>query len=31
MPLGLLCHAQAQMLARYLRGDLDGDPAFVWK
>ncbi|MEE9483597.1 CRISPR-associated endonuclease Cas1 [Methylobacterium ajmalii] len=31
MPLGLVCHAQAQMLARHLRGDLDGDPAFVWK
>ncbi|WP_280142803.1 CRISPR-associated endonuclease Cas1 [Methylobacterium sp. ap11] len=31
MPLGLVCHAQAQMLARHLRGDLDGYPAFVWK
>jgi CRISPR-associated protein Cas1 len=31
MPLGLVAHAQAQMLARHLRGDLDGYPAFVWK
>ena len=31
MPLGLLAHAQAQLLARTLRGDLDGYPAFVWK
>ena len=31
MPLGLVPHAQAQMLARHLRGDLDGYPAFVWK
>lgn len=31
MPLGLLAHAQAQLLARHLRGDLDGYPAFVWK
>jgi CRISPR-associated protein Cas1 len=30
MPLGLVPHAQAQMLARHLRGDLDGYPAFVW-
>ncbi|WP_232627639.1 type I-C CRISPR-associated endonuclease Cas1c [Methylobacterium sp. Leaf118] len=31
MPLGLVGHAQAQMLARHLRGDLDGYPAFVWR
>ncbi len=31
MPLGLVAHAQAQLLARCLRGDLDGYPAFVWK
>ncbi len=31
MPLGLLAHAQAQLLARHLRGDLDGYPAFIWK
>ncbi|MGR7994438.1 type I-C CRISPR-associated endonuclease Cas1c [Xanthobacter sp. ZOL 2024] len=31
MPLGLLAHAQAQLLARHLRGDLDGYPGFIWK
>jgi len=31
MPPGLLAHAQAQLLARYLRGDLDGYPGFIWK
>ena len=31
MPLGLVAHAQAQLLARHLRGDLDGYPAFIWK
>jgi len=31
MPLGLLAHAQAQLLARHLRGDLDGYPAFIWR
>lgn len=30
-PLGLLAHVQAQLLARHLRGDLDGYPAFIWK
>ncbi len=30
-PLGIILHLQAQLLARYLRGDLDGYPAFVWK
>lgn len=29
--LGLVAHIQAQLLARHLRGDLDGYPAFVWK
>jgi CRISPR-associated protein Cas1 len=29
--LGLVAHVQAQLLARHLRGDLDGYPAFVWK
>lgn len=29
--LGLLPFAQAQLLARRLRGDLDGYPPFVWK
>ncbi|PIE07757.1 MAG: subtype I-C CRISPR-associated endonuclease Cas1 [Rhodobacterales bacterium] len=31
LPLGLFIHAQAQLLARHLRGDLDGYPAFIWK
>jgi len=31
MPIGLLFHIQAQLLARHLRGDLDGYPAFIWK
>lgn len=31
MPLGLVAHAQAQLLARHLRGDIDGYPGFVWK
>ena len=30
-PLGLLAHIQAQLLARCLRGDLDGYPGFIWK
>lgn len=29
--LGLVPHIQARLLARYLRGDLDGYPPFVWK
>jgi CRISP-associated protein Cas1 len=28
---GLLLHLQARLLARYLRGDLDTYPAFIWK
>lgn len=28
---GLVPHSQALLLARYLRGDLDGYPAFMWK
>jgi len=31
VPLGLVAYLQAQLLARHLRGDLDGYPAFVWK
>ena len=31
MPLGLVAFAQAQLLSRHLRGDLDGYPAFFWK
>lgn len=29
--IGLLFHVQAMLMARYLRGDLDGYPPFVWK
>ena len=29
--LGLIPHLQALLFARYLRGDLDGYPAFVAK
>lgn len=29
--LGLLPYAQAQLLARHIRGDLDGYPAFLWR
>lgn len=31
MHLGIAMHAQALLLARHLRGDLDGYPAFFWK
>lgn len=31
VPIGLLPHLQARLLARHLRGDLDAYPAFVWK
>lgn len=31
MPFGLVAAIQAQLLARHLRGDLDGYPAFMWK
>lgn len=30
-PLGLFMFAQAQLLARHLRGDLDAYPPFIWK
>ncbi len=30
-PVGLLFHIQALLMARYLRGDLDGYPPFIWK
>jgi CRISPR-associated protein Cas1 len=30
-PFGLLAAIQAQLLARHLRGDLDGYPAFIWR
>jgi CRISPR-associated protein Cas1 len=29
--IGLLFHIQALLLARYLRGDVDGYPPFIWK
>ena len=29
--IGLLIHLQARLLARYLRGDLDAYPPFVWR
>jgi CRISP-associated protein Cas1 len=29
--VGILFHVQALLLARYLRGDLDGYPPFVWR
>ncbi len=31
MPVGLLWHTQSLLLARHLRGDLDGYPAYLWK
>lgn len=31
IPWGLVPHAQAMLLARYLRGDLDEYPPFMWK
>lgn len=31
IPVGLLPHIQAMLLARYIRGDLDGYPPFRWK
>lgn len=29
--IGLIPYVQSMLLARHLRGDLDGYPAFVWK
>lgn len=31
IPLGLILHAQALLLARYLRGDLDAYPPYFWR
>lgn len=31
IPWGLVPHAQALLLARYLRGDMDAYPPFLWK
>ena len=28
---GMTPHVQALLLARYLRGDLDGYPSFLWR
>lgn len=29
--VGMIVHMQARLMARYLRGDLDGYPPFIWK
>ena len=29
--IGLLPYAQALLMARYLRGDIDNYPPFIWK
>ena len=31
MPFGMLLFAQAQLLSRYLRGDLEDYPPFIWR
>jgi len=31
VPIGLLPHVQAVLLARFIRGDLDGYPPFLWR
>jgi CRISPR-associated protein Cas1 len=31
MAIGLVPHIQARLLARYIRGELDGYPPFFWK
>ena len=31
MPLGLFFHTQALLLARFLRGDMDGYPPVIWR
>jgi len=31
MAVGLLWHMQAMLLARYIRGDIDMYPPFVWR
>jgi CRISPR-associated protein Cas1 len=31
IPWGLIPYVQALLLARYIRGDLDGYPPFIWK
>ena len=31
IPIGILYYVQALLLARYLRGDIDGYPPFIWR
>ena len=31
MHLAILFHTQARLLARFIRGDIDGYPVFIWK
>ena len=31
MPVGLLFHTQALLMARFLRGDIDGYPPIIWR
>ncbi len=31
IPVGMVMFAQAQMLARYIRGDMDAYPPFIWR
>jgi len=31
VPIGILFYIQAQLLARFIRGDIDGYPPFLWK
>lgn len=31
VPIGMLFYIQALLLARYLRGDIDGYPPFIWR
>ena len=31
IPWGLVGYAQAMLMSRYLRGDLDGYPPFLWR
>ncbi len=31
VPFGIVPHTQAMLLARYLRGDLEGYPSFLWR
>ena len=31
IPMGMILFAQAQLMARFIRGDLDGYPPFIWR